>query len=319
VQTTSQLRLRKGFVLVEVLASIVIASIVGISVAELVSLFLKQLDQVTDLVTARQRGEMILSRLELPVLRAGLFMPNTPDVFISTFKVGSMDLVKGALQKVVVGWNKPVFLCEAVDGKETKYFKKMGIVYSLDSSIGILTERDVEAGQEVSLKLSSPCPGDQLRAATTLIGTDCWVTFSGCETPYLIKAINNVNKSLTIMASRRDLIPLFSELQYVRALCAYIDFPGGASPSFCLQDVTRGSAQPIADSISQVLFSFDEYSKILSVYLLIRGNHRFSRQITQGDVSGWPINDTITDEDRHYRLIAMAASWRVRNWLEERQ
>lgn len=75
MQTTSQLRLRKGFVLVEVLASIVIASIVGISVAELVSLFLKQLDQVTDLVTARQRGEMILSQLELPVLRAGLFMP----------------------------------------------------------------------------------------------------------------------------------------------------------------------------------------------------------------------------------------------------
>jgi len=297
--------------------SMVVVSVLSVTVTGLISVIAKQLEQVTDLVAARQHGEILLSRLELPVLRAGLFMPDASDAFVSTFKVSPVNLAEGALQKVIIGWNKPVFLCGAVYDSEIRYFTKMGIVYSLDSGIGVLTEYDVEAGQEVSLKLSLPCPSDQLRAATAVPGTDCWVTFSGCHTPYLIKAIDNANKSLTVRASRKDLIPLFSEVQYVRALYAYVDFPGGISPSFYLQDVTRGSAQPIVEGVSQVLFSFDEGSKILSIYLLIRGNHRFSRQVTCGDVSGWPINSIITDEDRHYRLVAMAVSWRVRNWQEE--
>jgi hypothetical protein len=52
---------------------------------------------------------------------------------------------------------------------------------------------------------------------------------------------------------------------------------------------------------------------VLTVHVLLRGNRRFPGQYTLGDVPGWPIAGTVTDEDRHYRLVAISASWRVRN------
>ncbi|MGB3996509.1 MAG: pilin, partial [Acetomicrobium sp.] len=208
----------------------------------------------------------------------------------------------------------------------TTYFKKMGLVYCLGSGIGVLgDEHDVDVYDpnnsdtehtEQELELSTACPENQVRVATSPARTDGWVTFSGCQTPFVVNDITSDRKKLTVITSKRDLIPFFAELQYLRAMCAYVSSPGGASPQFYIQDVTRGPAQPAVEGVSQVLFSYDDAgsdaTNVLTVHLLVRGNRRFPGQVTSG-VPGWPVSSTITDEDRHYRLIAISASWRVRN------
>ncbi len=317
MRTGRQLKSRKGFTLVEILIAVVILSIVGIAATGLFFTFSRHFEQTNDLTAARQRGEMALSQLELPALQAGMSMPNRTAEFEKVFVVGTspqqINLLT-PLRSVISGWNKPVYLYETADTVgTTTYYKKMGLVYCLGSGIGVLEEHEVTADTPpIDLKLSATCPDNQVKVATNPAKTDGWVAFSGCQTPFAVTAIDNANKKLTVKASRRDLIPFFSELQYVRALYAYVDSPGGTSPRLCLQDVTRGK-EALIEGVSQVLFSFDDDSNVLTVHLLVRGNRRFPGEVTSGNVPGWPVSSTIKNEDRHYRLVAMSASWRVRN------
>ncbi len=252
---------------------------------------------------------MALSQLELPALQAGLSMPNEA-AFSLVFNVAETSNLISTLGNVITGWNKAIFLPDDNDSKVaysgTDYYKRVGIVYSLGSGIGVLAEYDVAA---TTIELSEACPANQVKEATNPATTDNWVTFSGCQTPFAVTAIDNANKKLTVKASRRDLIPFFSELQYVRALYAYVDSSDGTSPRLCLQDVTRGK-EALIEGVSQVLFSFDDDSNVLTVHLLVRGNRKFPGQVTSS-VTGWP--GDISEKDRHYRLVAMSASWRVRN------
>jgi len=312
---------------VEVLIAVVILSIVSIAAVGLFFAFAKHFEQSADLTAARQRGEMALSRLETAVLQAGLSMPNKTSDFEDALVVNTtpkIDLIT-ALRNVISGWNKPVYPYETAGTVgTTTYYKRLGLVYCLGSGIGVLgDEHDVDvydpnhSNTKQELELSTACPENQVRVATSPARTDGWVTFSGCQTPFVVNDITSDRKKLTVITSKRDLIPFFAELQYVRALYAYVSSPGGASPQFYVQDVTRGPAQPAVEGVSQVLFSYDDSgtgpTNVLTVHLLVRGNRRFSGQYTLGDVPGWPIADTVTDEDRHYRLVAMSASWRVRN------
>lgn len=298
----------------EVLVAVVILSIVSIAAVGLFFAFTKHFEQSTDLTTARQRGEMTLARLETAVLQAGLSMPNRTADFEGVFVVGTSPQINllTPLRNVISGWNKPVYLCEVAGTVgTTTYFKKMGLVYCLGSGIGVLEEgHEVADNDPIVLKLSAACPDNQVKVAMAASTTDGWVTFSGCQTPFVVREISNDRKQLGVMASNRDLIPFFAELQYLRAMCAYVISPGGTSPQFYIQDVTRGPAQPIMEGVSQVLFSFNENSNLFTVHLLVRGNRRFPGQVTSS-VPGWP--GAISDEDRHYRLVAMSASWRVRN------
>jgi prepilin-type N-terminal cleavage/methylation domain-containing protein len=333
VRTGRQLKSRKGFSLVEILIAVVILSIVSIAAVGLFFAFTKHFEQSADLTAARQRGEMALSRLETAVLQAGLSMPNRTADFEKVFVVGTnINLITALRNATGSVWNEPVYLygenftVTDADGSKTEYFRKMGIVYCLSSGIGVLgDEHDVDVYDpnnsdtehtEQELELSTACPENQVRVATSPARTDGWVTFSGCQTPFVVNDITSDRKKLTVITSKRDLIPFFAELQYLRAMCAYVSSPGGASPQFYIQDVTRGPAQPAVEGVSQVLFSYDDAgsdaTNVLTVHLLVRGNRRFPGQVTSG-VPGWPVSSTITDEDRHYRLIAISASWRVRN------
>jgi len=299
---------------------VVILSIVAIAATGLFFAFTKHFEQSADLTAARQRGEMVLSRLELPALQAGLSMPNKTADFVSAFSVGTAPKIDlgGVLKGVISGWNKPVYLYETAGTVgTTTYYKRLGIVYCLSSGIGVLGEHEVSVDTPVDLKLSAACPDNQVKLATAASLTDGWVTFSGCQVPFIVTSIDNVNKKLKVQASQRSFIPLFAELQYVRALYAYVSSPGGERPSFYVEDVTRSPAQPLVEGVSQVLFSYDDTgsdaTNVLTVHLLVRGNRRFPGEVTLGGVPGWPIAGTVTSEDRHYRLVAMSASWRVRN------
>lgn len=324
-----QLKPRRGFTLTEVLIAVVILSIVTIAATGLFFAFTKHFEQSSDLTAARQRGEMVLSRLETAVLQAGLSMPNKTSDFEKVFVVDTspkIDLITALRTATGSVWNEPVYLygdkfsVTNADGSKTEYFRKMGILYCLSSGIGVLgDEHDVDvydpkdSDTEPKLELSTACPENQVRVATSPARTDGWVTFSGCQTPFVAKDITSDRKKLTVITSKRDLIPFFAELQYVRALCAYVVSPGGTSPHFYVEDVTRSPAQPVSEGVSQVLFSFDDDSNVLTVHLLVRGNRKFPGEVTSGDVPGWPLTGTVTSEDKHYRLVAMSASWRVRN------
>lgn len=305
----------------EVLIAVVILSIVSIAAEGLFFAFTKHFEQSTDLTTARQRGEMTLARLETAVLQAGLSMPNDSTKFKKVYSGGTTGLIQ-ALSNAINGWDKPIYLPDDSNNKVTfegkDYYKKIGIVYGLSSGIGVLEEYNVSENTEQKLELSEACPLDRIKQTSTGNTTDGWATFSGCQTPFVVTKIDNTTNPpmLTVKSSRSDLIPFFAELQYLRAMCAYVSSPGGASPQFYIQDVTRGPAQPAVEGVSQVLFSYDDAgsdpTNVLTVHLLVRGNRRFPGQVTSG-VPGWPVSSTITDEDRHYRLIAISASWRVRN------
>ena len=321
VRAIPRVKRLQAFTLIEFLVVMIVLAVVGIAAVGLFFSFSRHFEQSADLTIARQRGEMVLARLETAVLQAGLSMPNKTSDFEDAFVVNTtpkIDLIT-ALRNVISGWNKPLYLYEnAGTVGTTTYYKRLGIVYCLGSGIGVLEdEHEVEADTDIVLKLSAACPDNQVKVATAASATDGWVTFSGCQVPFVVKSVDNANEKLTVTASKRDFIPLYAELQYLRALCAYVSSPGGTSPQFYIQDVTRGPAQPAVEGVSQVLFSFDDSgtdaTDVLTVHVLLRGNRRFPGQYTLGDVPGWPIAGTVTDEDRHYRLVAMSASWRVRN------
>ena len=113
MRTGRQLKSRKGFSLVEILIAVVILSIVSIAAVGLFFAFTKHFEQSADLTAARQRGEMVLSRLELPALQAGLSMPNKTADFEKVFVVDTspkIDLITALRTATGSGWNEPVYL-----------------------------------------------------------------------------------------------------------------------------------------------------------------------------------------------------------------
>ena len=79
--------IKQGFTLVEMLIALLLGTVIAGAVVTVLVVYVYNFEQTDDITAARQRGEMVLSILEGPVLHAGLGMPNTSPDFYDSFKV----------------------------------------------------------------------------------------------------------------------------------------------------------------------------------------------------------------------------------------
>ena len=308
-----------AFTLVELLISVVIVGIIGGAAASLLYSYIGNFEQTSDYVTARQRGESVLSILERPILHASLGIPESPDLVAT-----SMDYVTKAdsvFQKaftdsaggpIINTWYHPVVTSSpdrSLEGAELR------IVYAMPSGVVQKSGVYVNDASTFSLDLSGNAELVDLTAPSRA-QLDSWITFPTLGFPLYVSGGTNKAKPMVQRPSSNTtsgFIAAYDELMYVRALRAFITTDSSGS-YFTTEDVTAGSgSQKRIEGIRKLNFRFDPFTGVLNVSVLSQGNKRYSSEVVQS-LAGWTASaDAITSEDRHYRLAVTSAAWRLRN------
>ncbi len=285
----------RAFTLVELLISITLMFIVTGTVGGLFFVYLSHYEQATEITAARQRGEMVLSILEGPVLHSGMGMPNSGD-FPSAFSVGAGTVPFD-------GWGEPL---SAVDNGS--FGDRLRIVYPEPMEV-IVESTDnsssqVECNNGAGLGDFSSGNGSSLKN---------WAIFPSVENPYLISVKGT--DSLTVVSSADvEEIAVFDNLCRLRAMTAYVNNPSGSQPSFCVNNQDGSGGHSRVDGIGAINFDVDQNTSTMTVSVLALGSNRHDEEITTGDVPLWDEANWGWNEDyRHYRLVVVNGRWRVRN------
>jgi prepilin-type N-terminal cleavage/methylation domain-containing protein len=282
----------RAFTLTELLIVAVIVAIIGGAGISLTYAFLQHEERVEDMTTASQRGEIVFSILEKPILHAGLGMPDEGADFQSAFTIGSSNLE-------IAYWDGPVSVAK---DNSTEH---LGVVYAVATSCAAASSYDIASGDVVEVSFEGELPQGQISGGNRG-ELKSWVAFPASELPFFVESVVD-SRTLELSASGHAFIAKYDKLCLVRALKAYAD-----SGFFYVEDVTSGSgAQPVVEGIAGARFSYDSAKRLVTVTILCRGAKRYDRAVTVSPPPPW--EDALSSEDRHYRLIAMRRVWRIRN------
>lgn len=286
------MRYRRAFSLVELLAVAVTIAVIGGGVVSLLYAFLQQVLRVEDMTAAAQKGEMVMAILERSILHAGLGMPDDKGGFQNAFKIGDYSFYPE-----IASWDGPV---SVRDGR-------LRLVYAIATSSAAKKYYDVASDSVAEVSFEADLPLDQiLSGAGNINKLKSWLVFPASELPFFVGSVVN-SKELLLRSSDFAFIAQYDRLCLVRAFEAFAQ-----SGFFYLKDVTAGSGyQPVVEGISGAEFIYNSAEGTLAVTLLCRGVKRYDREVTASPPSPW--EGMLSDEDRHYRLIAMRKVWRIRN------
>jgi prepilin-type N-terminal cleavage/methylation domain-containing protein len=307
-----------AFTLVELLISVVIVGIIGGAAASLLYSYIENFEQTSDYVTARQRGESVLSILERPILHASLGIPESPDLVATSmdyvtkadtvFQKAFTDLAGGP---IINTWYHPVITASpdrSLEGAELR------IVYAMPSGVVQKSGVYVNGASIVSLDLSGSAPLVDV-AAPSRAQLDSWISFPTLGFPLYVSGGTATKPMVQRPSSNTTsgFIAAYDELMYIRALRAFVATDSNGS-FFATEDLTAGSgSQRRIEGVRKLNFRFDPFTGVLNVAVLSQGNKRYSSEVVQS-LLGWPASaDAITAEDRHYRLAVTSAAWRLRN------
>lgn len=284
----------RAFTLTELLIVAVIVAIIGGAGISLTYAFLQHEERVEDMTTASQRGEMVFSILEKPILHAGLGVPDEGADFQSAFTIGGSDLE-------IASWDGPVSVAK------DNSIEHLRVVYAVATSCAAASSYDIASGDVEGVSFEADLPTDQiLSGAGNINRLKSWVAFPASKLPFFVESVVG-SRTLKLSASGHAFIAKYDRLCLVRALEAYAD-----SGFFYVEDVTSGSgAQPVVEGIAGARFSYDSAKRLVTVTILCRGAKRYDRAVTVSPPPPW--EDALSSEDRHYRLIAMRRVWRIRN------
>lgn len=274
-----------GFTLVELLIVIVIGLIVTAGVVSIMWIYIFDFEQTDDITAARQRGEMVLSILEGPILHAGLGMPVSLDAFSGLSLINS--------------WTGPT----NVSSDEIK------LVYSICSNIyaatsaDLTTSSDLVLGTDITLKdengdINLPTGDSSLIVNSNNIKG--WALFPTANIPLRVGT-----DKLTPMGD--GIIAQYDALHFLRALEAKVE-----DGKLKVKDIVDSSSsyQPRVDGVEKIYFEIND--GILSVIVLTRGNKSGVFPNTVRNIPGWPVSD-YSGVDMTYRLSVTKGSWRIRN------
>jgi hypothetical protein len=243
-------------------------------------------EQTDDITAARQRGEMVLSILESPVLHAGLGMPDTSPDFKNSFGEPSWLSMEDAV--------------EVKDSSTDLY-----ICYAMPSRNVILESADVTGGS-FDISMEKDINNTYIEANRNTFKS--WVTFPTGGVPLYVTD-KNADK-LTIKAAQEtgSRISQYDELSYIRAMHAWV-YEG----TFYTEDLTIQGQQPRVEGIEDIFFDYDSDNGLLTVYILARGNQKDS-DFAKENVLGWPEDKGAQEiSNSQYRLAVVRGSWRIRN------
>jgi len=282
----------RAFTLAELLIVAVIVAIIGGAGISLTYAFLQHEERVEDMTTASQRGEIVFSILEKPILHAGLGVPDEGADFQSAFTIGGSDLE-------IASWDGPVSVAK------DNSIEHLRVVYAVATSCAAASSYDIASGDVVEVSFEGELPQGQISGGNRG-ELKSWVAFPASELPFFVESVVD-SRTLKLSASGHAFIAKYDRLCLVRALKAYAD-----SGFFYVEDVTSGSgAQPVVEGIAGARFSYDSAKRLVTVTILCRGAKRYDRAVTVSPPPPW--EDALSSEDRHYRLIAMRRVWYIRN------
>jgi prepilin-type N-terminal cleavage/methylation domain-containing protein len=284
---------KNGFTLVELLIVIVVGLIITAGVISIMWIYVFDFEQTDDITAARQRGEMVLSILEGPILHAGLGMPNASPDFADSFNNFSG----------LSGMDSPI-------SPDNGTAEEIYICYSVPSSNVVINSHDFTADTSFDIVLNSSI--DDAEVKTTDIRS--WITFPTSNVPFHVSSITTATKTLKISpyADGSKTIAQYDELHYVRALRARVKDDGSGKKVFYTEDLSMGTGeQPRVDGVEQIYFKNED--GVLSVYVLTRGNKKDVGLDNPRAIPGWPSGISIDNESYKYRLSVTKGSWRIRN------
>ncbi|MDD4365579.1 MAG: prepilin-type N-terminal cleavage/methylation domain-containing protein [Synergistales bacterium] len=292
---------RGGFTLVELLLAIVITGIVGGAAVSLFVVFFNHFEQTSEIVSARQRGEMVLAVLEGPVLQAGLGMPR-----------GSSDFQSAFAGLSIAAWQAPLRVDDHGTGVDLASKGELKLAYAVPAKAVTVAEQTLDASGVVDVELNKPLDPDMIgTGASTVKG---WALFPTARTPLRITAYDGSVPELTLKPlAGSALIARFDEMHYLRAFRAYVE-----NDNFILNEVTLAGAQPFEGNIAAVHFDFDAASRFLTTTVLAAGEQarKFALYADEDEIPGWPSGVNVPQfmtKWRYRRLVAVSGSWRVRN------
>jgi len=289
--------LKQGFTLVEMLIALLLGTVIAGTVVTVLLVYVFNFEQTDDITAARQRGEMVLSILEGPVLHAGLgIMPDSPD-FYDSFKVN--DSYVSNLLDTNEGKLRSPIQVEPEDSSADLY-----ICYAKPSHNVISDSADITGGS-FDIFMEEGINNTYIEANKNTFKS--WVTFPTGGVPMYVESNPSnmrIKGSIPEAVKSSGLISQYDELHYIRAMHAWVD--GG---TFYTEDLTIQGQQPRVDGIEDIFFDYDSDNGLLTVYVLARGNQKDSDFATQS-LEEWPSD---FPDDPQYRLVVVRGSWRIRN------
>ncbi|QTX31260.1 hypothetical protein KAR29_07575 [Aminithiophilus ramosus] len=270
-------------------------------------LFSGHFTQTSELVSARQRGEMVLAILEGPVLHCGLGMPSDPDAFEKAFGGHSIAF-----------WRQALRVLDRGTGGDRAEKGELQLVYAfpLRGSVDgarILADGDVSfdaASGRVTVPLTASIPSGTFELSASQIKG--WALFPTAGLPFRVRGYSAA-KGLTLEPQTGSgTIARYDELHALRALKAYL-----IDGTFFVDDVSAGGAQPQVDNIAALHFDFDAATGFLFVTVVAAGERADERPLydSPSDLPGWPdlsLPDFST-KWRYRRLVVVQRGWRLRN------
>lgn len=299
-------RIGRGFTLTELLVAMLIMGFVAAAAITVFYVFIFHFEQTSELTTAQQNGEMVLTILRNPVLHAGLALPASADELSDAF---SDDL--DGIAEFTEG---PLSLCDAVgDGGDVPGGNVLLVLYGIPSDCIAEDSGDITAGS-VSITLDSEVGGNLSKTSGE---TKNWVLFPTAGVP--IKVENIVSKTLTLLPVKRGngTIATYDELYYLRGMRAY-----ARKGRFYTEDLTLQSVQPRVENIAAV--SFERNGTLLKAWVVAAGPKEHDAPIYEDwgafkiTFPDWPGSTAFADFSsgkkwQNHRLRVLSESWRVRN------
>lgn len=289
---------KQGFTLVEVLIALLLGTVIAGAVVTVLIVYVFNFEQTDDITAARQRGEMVISILDGPLLHAGLGMPDTSPDFYDSFRVND-TYVSNLLDTDEDKLRSPVQL---EDSSSDLY-----ICYAMPSGNVVSGSEDISGGS-FDISMEKDINNTYIEANKNTFKS--WITFPTGGVPMFI-ATKTGTKGLDGILPESEkssgLISQYDELHYIRLMHAWVD-----GSTFYTEDMKIASQQPRVEGIEDIFFDHDSENGLLTVYVLARGNKEDS-DFANTSVSGWPVPIDSSILDKGYRLLVVRKTWRIRN------
>lgn len=289
---------KKAFTLSELLVTMLILGLVASATLIVLFVFFENFSQNDELTSARQNAEMVATIVGKSILGAGLGMPAASSDFQASFAGNT-----------VASWERPIhFQGNASEGDF------LDVAYAIPSG-RTATQEYILAPGTFTFNLTS---GDSIDSSkvtkTDSAKISNWVVFPTLAFPLSVQDFTA--DSVRATASNAGTVSFFDELHFVRATRYSLNTTTG---EFLVDDeVASGTTKPVArvEGIGGLYFRFDSSRRILTMWVLARGNVRHDELISPSSLPEWTaVSSDIPNaaENRHFRLTVLQTSWRVRN------
>ncbi len=291
---------KKAFTFVELLIAMVIIAIVSGAVIMLAYTYFNHFEQAKELSMARERGIMVVTYLEKRILNAGLGMPTGT----TSFKNGFGETLLSAIAVEIGGeeWDKTVFKPD----EDREDSEELLIAYAIPSGMRTIEYSQIGTGGETIRLSSLDASKIEKNNKSTTKG---WTVVPSQRMPFYITDYNTANKTIELTPGTDGTwaVPANEELHLVRFMKAFVE-----NETFKVNDLTiPGGSQPLVEGILDCRFVMDGESGLLSVFILARGNRKYSRPVTPESLKGWDF--PLPSGARNYHLTVINKGWRVRN------